>query len=424
MRRMGWVYLGSTGVLGLQLLLVACGNSEKHPAVTAGGAGQTGGGTASHSGSAGKASGGSSANGGSRSESGDATDLDTFLEGVGEGFCARLFRCVEGNDDFVLERIVLKNEQGCKDLFARVYPNGTAQRDLRAQIAAGKIHYDPMNGQKCLDALGACNGIDSFNEGACREAFEGNAKTGEACTRSEDCAGDAYCGTLQACGEQCAPRKQEGEPCQADNECAHTAGTVFCDRLGAPFVCRTLLPAKAAEGEPCTRDFKLAKALTLCQDGLWCATVAGGDPEADAVGQCVLPIPADGPCVDVDDFCSDGVCNPDMGACRHLPLVADAGAACGEVAWSLCDSTLGFHCNSEGTCDASGDGSEGSACFGSDLQRSCDAGLNCAKAAESTSNDLGICRAFVADGGACNNGKDCVSGHCEDGVCGGRPCLQ
>ena len=344
---------------------------------------------------------------------------------MGEGFCARLFRCVEGDDDFVSERIVLKNEQGCKDMLARVFANSTGQRDLRAQIAAGNIHYDPVNGQKCLDAFGACNGIDSFNEGPCREAFEGNAKTGEACTRSEDCAGDAYCGTLLACGEQCAPRKQDGEPCQANNECAYTTGVVFCDRVGATSVCRTLLPtAKAAEGEPCTRNFYGAQALTQCQDGLWCATVAGGDPATDVLGQCALPIPPDGPCVDGDDFCSDGVCDKSLGACRHLTLNAEAGAACDEAAWAICDPTLGFHCNVSGTCDASGDGSEGSACFGSDLQRSCDPGLSCAKAAESTSNDPGICRAFVADGGACNNGKDCVSGKCTNSVCRGRPCLQ
>jgi hypothetical protein len=429
MRRIGWVYVGSAGVLGLQLLLVACGNSKKHPVVTAGGgdsgdAGQDNSGTTN---SSGKTSGGSAAHGGSSSAgSGNATDLDTFLEGEGEGFCGRLFRCVEGNDDFTLQRIVLKNEQGCKDLLARVNANSRSLRDLRGQIAAGNIHYDPENGQKCLDDLSTCNGTNSLSDGACREAFEGNAKTGETCVRSEDCAGDAYCDTPQACGGQCAPRKREGEPCQRDNECAYTTGAVFCDHSTAAAVCHTLAPtARAAEGEPCTRAFEGAESLTLCQDGLWCQTLPGGDPSADVLGQCALPLKFDGPCADGDDVCSDGVCDTEVAACRSLTLIATAGAACHQTTWSVCDPTLGFHCNfTTNTCDASGDGSEGSACFGSDLQRGCDAGLYCAKPDQTSSDDPGTCRPFVADGAACNNNQDCASGNCMDGACGGRPCLE
>jgi hypothetical protein len=430
MGRMGWVYVGSAGALALQLLLVACGNSEKHSATTAGGAdnseaGQSSSGSAGKSSTSGASSSGGSSSGKSSCGSVKPTDLDGFLEGEGDCFCERLFRCAEGDDDFVGERIVLKNVQGCKDLLARVNANSQILRDLRAQIAAGNIHYDPVNGQKCLEDLGTCSGVDSLNEGACREAFEGKAKTGEACARSEDCAGDAYCGTLQECGNKCTPRKQEGEPCQRDNECAYTQGAVFCDHSTATPVCHTLLPtAKAAEGEPCTRNFEGAEALTLCQDGLWCATAPGGDPAADVVGQCAPPIPSDGPCVDGDDFCSDGVCDTALGACRHVTLVAEAGAACDKPAGVGCDPALGLHCNAAGTCDASGDGSEGSACFASDLQRGCDAGLYCAKAPETTSDDPGVCRAFVADGAACSDKRECASGSCTDGVCGGRPCLQ
>lgn len=431
MGQIGRVYAGCVGVLGLQLLLVACGHADKNSVANTGGAGTSDAGAnssgkASSSGSAGKASGGggSSAHGGSSSGgSGDATDLDSFLEAEGDGFCARLFRCAEGGDDFSGERIALKDPQGCKDLLARVNASSRLLRDLRAQIAAGNIHYAPREGQKCLADLAACNGVDSLNDGACREAFDGNAQTGEACMRSEDCAGDAYCATPQVCGGQCTPRKQEGEPCERDIECAYTSGAVFCDNSTTTGVCHTLLPtAKAAQGEPCTRNFEGAEALTLCQDGLWCATVPGGDPNADALGQCALPIPTDSPCVDGDDFCGDGVCDTTAGVCRRVTLVATAGAACDKTTWLVCDPTLGFHCNAGGTCDASGDGREGTACFGSDLQRGCDAGLYCAD--QSTSNEPGTCRPFVADGAACNNSQDCASGNCMDGACSGRPCLE
>jgi hypothetical protein len=427
---MGWVDLGCVGVLGLPLLLVACGHADKSSVANTGGAdtseaGGSGGGKAN--GSAGKtsSSAGSNHGGSSSSGSGEVTDLDTFLEAEGDGYCARLFRCVEGSDDFSGERLALKNEQGCKDLLVRVNANSRLLRDLRGQIAAGNIHYVPQQGQKCLADLAACNGVDSLQDGACREAFDGNAKTGEMCMRSEDCAGDAYCATPEACGGQCVPRKQEGETCERDIECAYTTGAVFCDHSTATPVCHTLRPtAKAAEGEPCTRRFEGAEALTLCQDGLWCATVPGGTPNEDTVGQCALPIPPDSPCVDDDDFCKDGVCDSTAGVCRSLTLVAKAGAACDKATWLVCDPTLGLRCNAAGTCDGSGDGSEGTACFGSDLQRGCDAGLYCAEPDQSISNDPGQCRPFVADGAACNNNEDCASGNCMDGACGGRPCLE
>src|SRR4051812_19216177 len=130
MRRIAWVYVGAVGVLGLQLLVVACGPGKKSVAPSAGGvdssdAGQSSGGSAgkaSTGGSAGKANTGGSSTLGGNSGSGDTT-LDTFLESEGDGFCARLFRCVEGNDDFTTQRLLLKTEQGCKDLLARVNAN-------------------------------------------------------------------------------------------------------------------------------------------------------------------------------------------------------------------------------------------------------------------------------------------------------------
>ena len=139
------------------------------------------------------------------------------------------------------------------------------------------------------------------------------------------------------------------------------------------------------------------------------------------LGRCAPPIPLGGPCVDNDDFCGDGVCDTDAGVCRSLTLVAKAGAACDKTSGLVCDPTLGFNCNTAGTCDASGDGSVGTACFGSDLQRGCDAGLYCD---QSTSDDPGTCRAFLADGAACNLSRECASGNCMDGACGGRPCLE
>jgi len=420
MRQMGWVYVGSAGAFALQLLVVACGHGEKNPVTSAGGAAN---------GDAGQSSGGKASTGGSASHggsgSGVVTDLDGFLEAEGVGFCARLFSCFEGNDDFTSERLVLKTEQGCRDFLARINRiNGTI-RDLRAQIAAGAVHYDPENGQKCLDALSACNGADSLTDGPCREAFDGNAKTGEACQRSEDCEGDAYCTLSASCPGQCAPRKQEGETCDISGDCAYTTGVVFCDRSSATAVCHTLEPSpKAAAGEPCTRNLEGATSLILCQDELWCATLAGGDSAADAVGHCVAPIEPDGPCVDGDDVCSAGICHTAGGACHAITFVTKGGAVCDKAAYQICDPTLGLHCNAAGTCDASGDGSEGSVCYTGDLMWGCDPGLFCAKGPDATSEVPGICTALLADGAACERDDNCISSNCEAKVCGGRPCLR
>ena len=424
--------VGSVGVLGLQLLLVACGDTTKDapsPGTSAADAGSgADAGRSGNSNRAGATSSGGSANAGGNSASagsGTASDLDSFLAGEGVGFCARLFRCIEGNDDFSSQQLLLKTEQGCKDLLARVNASSVDLRDLRAQIDAGNVHYDPEQGQRCLTDLSACNGTASLYGSTCRDAFEGSAKTGEACQRSADCVGDAYCNITNACPGQCAPRLQEGEPCRGDRQCSYTTGYVFCDDSLATAVCRTLpLAAKVGEGMPCTRRLQGATSLTLCQDAFWCATVAGGDPGADSLGRCAAPIALGSACVDSDDVCSGGMCDSVAGVCQAVTLVAKAGAACDKAARLICDPTLGLHCNAAGTCDSSGDGSEGSVCYTGDLQWGCDPGLFCAKAPQATSDVPGTCRALLGDGEACERSDSCLTGNCAAGVCGGRPCSE
>jgi hypothetical protein len=423
MRQPGWVYWSTLAALGLALTPLGCGDTKKdaHPATPDASAGTSSGGK---SGQAGSANQGGSTNptGGSANR---ATDLDTFLEQQGQGFCARLFRCLEANDDFLGERLVIENAPACEELLARVNATSRSMRDLRAEVAAGNLHYVPDQGQACLAELSACNGIDSLGDGSCREAFDGNAKTGEACHRSEDCAGDAYCALGGACPGTCAPRKPAGAACEFDMECAFTTGLVFCENeSGVTGTCRTLEKAQpAAKGEPCTRNLEGAASLILCQDGLWCATLSGGDPVADVLGECALPIPLNMPCVDGDDVCDGGLCDTGSHLCRSVTLRKEAGQTCDEDAFTYCGPLQGLRCGPDGTCQGSGDGSQGSACFSSDLQRGCDAGLYCAKAAGTTSADPGQCQPFLADNAACNSSSDCLNGNCENDVCGGRGCL-
>lgn len=428
MKQPGWVFGSSLLALGLALGPLGCGDTKKDAHATPDNiAGTSAGGKASQGGSTSQSGGKANVGGSSTTTGGtasEATDLDTFLEQQGKGFCARLFRCIEANDDFLGERLVLETPANCEELLARVNATSRTMRDLRAEVATGNLHYVPEQGQACLAELSACNGLTSLNDGSCREAFDGAAKTGEACHRSEDCAGDAYCALSSGCPGACAPRKPAGAACESDIQCAFTTGIVFCEHTnGATGTCRTLeKAAPAAKGEPCTRNLEGAKSLILCQDGLWCATLAGGDPVADVLGQCALPIPVGMPCADGDDVCEGGFCDSDSRVCQSVTVRKAAGQACDEEAFVYCGPLQGLRCDADGTCHGSGDGSNGSACFSSDLQRGCDAGLYCAKAANTTSADPGQCQPFLADGAACTSASQCLSGNCENDVCGGRGC--
>lgn len=413
--------------LGLALVPLGCGDTKKnaHPATPEDVAGASAGGKASAGGSASQAGSASQSGGKANAGGSAATDLATFLDEEGKGYCARLFRCVEADDDFLGERLALETPAACEELLARVNAGSRVIRDLVAEVAAGNLHYVPEKGQACLAELSACNGVNALNDGSCREAFEGSARTGEACHRSEDCAGDAYCALGNACPGTCAPRKPAGAACLDDIECAFTGGLVFCEQGGGDMrACRVLeKAAPAAQGEPCTRNPKGAQSLISCQDGLWCATLSGGDPVADVLGECALPIPVGMPCVDDDDVCEAGLCDTDTHLCHSVTVRKEAGQACNEDAFTYCGPLQGLRCGPDGTCQGSGDGSEGSACFGSDLQRGCDAGLYCARAADLAAADPGKCQPFLADNAACNSASDCLSGNCEGDVCGGRGCL-
>ena len=222
------------------LLVAACDDKTTHNTNPAGAGSSTGaadaGGASSNAGETNgtgeTSSGGSASTAGAPSNPANATDLDSFLVEEGRGFCARLFRCFEaGTDDFMAERLTFETPERCERLLAQLNATGAGIRDLRARIAEGNIHYVPEQAQKCLASLAECNGANSLDKGPCREAFDGEAKTGEACQRSADCAGDAYCDTFDVCPGTCVPRKAEGETCSISRECAYTEGAAGCERM-------------------------------------------------------------------------------------------------------------------------------------------------------------------------------------------------
>ena len=392
------------GALGVLLGLSACG--PKHTSTKNDDDGGTGGG------------------GGTGAAVGNPSSASEFFDAEGHVYCARLFRCVEGNDDFSSARLVLETKARCEQLLASLNTTGRDQRDLTTQVASGALHFVPDQAQKCLADLGRCNGANSFDDGPCREVFEGSAATGEPCQRNEDCAGDAFCQVGDDCPGTCTPRKQEGEACLLASECAYQGGATRCNYdMAGNGTCHSLAASPpAAKGQPCTRRLGTQESLVICQDGFWCATVPGGNPNDDAMGECAEPIAASGACFDGDDVCSEGICDSDTAVCRKLTLRKNAGESCGQAVFAFCDPILGLLCGDDGTCQGSGDGSNGAKCFTSDFQLGCSVGLFCQKAAMATSSDPGVCTPLLTDGAACETDSGCVGGGCVNGVCMGRGC--
>ncbi|HYP90225.1 MAG TPA: hypothetical protein VEQ59_18770, partial [Polyangiaceae bacterium] len=213
--------------------------------------------------------GGQGASGSSPAES--PTKAGDFFSAFAHGYCTRLFRCFEASDDFMGARVLLKTVEGCESELQKIEEQLASRRDVQAQLAAGRLHYDAEAARRCIAELSVCNGIDSLTAGSCRDVYEGSAKSGEACQRSEDCAGDAYCEIAGGCPGQCRPRKASGDTCSYDEQCSYTTGVVFCDLAATSPVCRTVpRGSNAGLGEPCTRRLS-AEPVTSCADDLWCA---------------------------------------------------------------------------------------------------------------------------------------------------------
>ena len=363
--------------------------------------------------------GGSGSGGSSATTIGSVNDLDGILAGEGRGYCARLFRCVEGNDDFMNIRALLQTPAACEKLLADINQHSFSLRDLRLQLNQGAMQIVPEKAQACLDEIASCNGPDSLSRGSCRDMFEGQVAQGAPCHRAEDCAGDAFCDVNSNCPGTCLARKASGESCQNNGECTQGDGYTFCDSSSAAgAVCRTLLVApKAALGQSCTRHPAGAEKLSLCADTLWCAPVAG-EPTTATLGVCQLPIPIGSACSGGGDVCSDGFCDKSTGVCRALSVLKRAGDPCDKATFRICDPVLGLGCSAEGSCEASGDGSQGSVCFSGDLQRLCNSGLYCQTG---TVAGRGVCQPLLKAGASCEFGSSCETGNCRT-TCQERTC--
>jgi len=401
-----WLRVSGAAVIGVAVLMGACSSDDTK---------------ASMPGTGGSGTGNSGA-GGFGTTAASVMDLDGILAAEGRGYCARLFRCAEGNDDFVSARLILKTQAACEALLADLNAKSASTRDLHAQLDKGALKIVPEKAQACLDELSSCNGTNSFSRGSCRDMFEGKVAEGSPCQRGEDCAGDAYCDLTSLCPGTCEARKAAGDPCKSDNECTAGNGYTFCDRDGASAgVCRTLsVGPKATLGQPCTLRPTGAETLSLCRDELWCAPVAG-EPANATLGTCQPPIALGGACSDEDDMCAEGMCDTSTGVCRTFTLLEHAGEACDKDQFKVCNPRLGLWCNDQGACEATGDHTEGSLCSNGDFQPTCNNGLYCRS---KTATEKATCQPLLKAGASCDLPSSCESNACEGQTCQERPCVR
>jgi hypothetical protein len=426
------------GVLGVSvgcalLLFAACGPKTKHNdgdgagaasgEAAEAGSGHSAAGRMSAGGSASSNGTGGSATGGSASGGGEVTDFDSFVAAEVHALCDRIFRCNEADDDIQGQRFVFGTAAGCEAEAVDIVTAEPSFRDLREQVGAGTLHVVPAAAQKCVEALSACYGLPNLLEGPCLEAFDGNRKTGEECYRTEECAGDAYCASGDACPGKCAPRPQVGEICELGEPCSPNDGPIVCD--SATSTCEKVeQTARAKQGQPCTRRVRDQLAPVFCEDDVWCATAPGGDPATDEMGVCAPPIAGTGACQDGDDVCAIGFCDTTAGACHAVTMRKKVGEACDRSAFTYCDSNIGLYCDTAtGKCIGSGDGSAGSVCFSADLQKPCNEGLYCKRDDSTSGVATGTCTTRLASAVACEKDDACSSGFCEGNVCQARGCF-
>lgn len=337
-----------------------------------------------------------------------------FFAQEARALCSRWFRCLSPRDDDMALRFLFGTTTVCEAEVARYNERSPNVADLRQKLAAGDLVVAADAAQSCLQELAACGEADSLNEGSCREVFEGSVEQGGACQRDEDCSGNSYCAG-NSCPGQCQQRGLPGAACTRPTQCAYWGSPVFCDTSSGtlPGTCRELdRGAKAGPGEKCTRSFRTAQqAFLQCTDDLWCAPPASEDDTG--FGQCEPPIEGQGACSDQNDVCLVGLCNVASGHCQPYALVREAGGACSDATLTFCDPLQGLRCTDDeagGSCEAQGDGAEGSVCFSGDFQRGCGVGLYCERS--DTTATSGTCVKVLAGGEPCESSSQCQSGRC------------
>lgn len=179
-------------------------------------------------GSGGSTSGASGA--GSAGMTGGGISIDNGPAEIARVLCDKLFDCCTDAELEALPLSLGESESSCQ-IGVAVYLAVIVEAS-KESIAAGRIHYDGVALEACLDRYrnDACGVLETLDLSVCPDVFMPQIELGEACGISAECI-DGYCeGASDATNPvgECAEKKPDGATCAANDECQ----SGLCEALG------------------------------------------------------------------------------------------------------------------------------------------------------------------------------------------------
>jgi hypothetical protein len=302
--------------------------------------------------------------------------------------------------------------------------------DVKRAIAAGRLVYDEIQGQRCLDGINQtrclAQDVDDSVTTACQQALRGTVQGGAECSFLFECAAGTCGGTAETtCPATCPEVLAEGDTCSnfrgprcnanaglrcsagmcvtpagLDASCQDNAGCksgLLCvDEKCAPL---------ATVGAGCSVDSSCAEGL-YCEDSV-CVTrkqegqrCSSSPEEVDAAlrgAQCADGLLCQGAGLDSMGTFLPGTCvkpSKEAGACKDYPP---------DVQIYITGCLNGLDCND-------------SKCVVPPTSGTCGANNSCRTDTAYCSSD-NVCVTQLPDGAACNIPPECLSYNCPEGVC-------
>ncbi len=323
-------------------------------------------------------------------------------------------------------RTVCRILDDCDATFSAYYPYGDdCEPYLRAMYQAvfndayaaaveeGRIAYHGDLARACLNQAVTmlCDAPSSEGPEECEAMYEGLVPTGGACTRGEECQGEAFCRIDAACPGLCAPLSAADGYCDSDQHCA---GGLVCAYFAGQCVAPQPLGAECngtdlmcGENARCTADEADPAAPLRCVEYVMRYDLGEGEACAVYDGQ----------------FCGSGL------RCVYDGSELGVGICSGQVATTNgpCQASYPPSCPTGQYCDVSGDPAEltgtcrsapttGEACaVAPPLEPECALFNQCVD---------GVCVEMQHTGGACQDDEQCFSYQCGNGVCTNDPCAD
>jgi hypothetical protein len=308
-------------------------------------------------------------------------------------------------------RCGLFSKSSCKTTFNTILASGMSAYSLEEAQSAGRLKYDPVAAQSCIDALSTATcdlaGLTLLTSTFCRNIIQGQVAPGGLCKADPECAG-GHC--MQArndsgCPGTCVAFVPRGTACNTTNAMCGpddycNTGTNVCTALGAV-------------GAACMSTLN-------CQPGLGCRAVTAG-----SMPSCQQPASEGAACTGSGSYqcaaglhCESNTCKRKTGpgtACTSSTSCLDeltcvrsgASGTCQPVA-DINQSCATAGCASDAVCDAATQTCQERGAVGSD----CGPGMSCGLFTYCNSSMK--CAAKIPYGGACSPAEtsSCLTGEC------------